>query len=143
MIYLFNELFLKAILFVEAIACASSTHGLVRNLYHGWRLLVLTRNTAFSIKVISYAFRLPHKLFFLRWVHVFVTNNISRLSWKKYSYMVFITLLLDFAIIMNFPNKPFQKNISWVLNKSNFKTNINSVIKLLRRLKYKIETVSF
>ena len=62
---------------------------------------------------------------------------------KKYSYMVFITLLLDFATIMNFPNKPFQKNVSWVLNKSNFKTNINSVIKLLRRLKYKIETVSF
>ena len=31
---------------------------------------------------------------------------------KKYSYMVFITLLLDFATIMNFPNKPFQKNVS-------------------------------
>lgn len=30
-IYLFNELFLKAILFVEAVLCASLSHGLVRN----------------------------------------------------------------------------------------------------------------
>ena len=47
-IYHFNELFLKAILFVEAVACASSSHGLVRNLHHGWHLLVFTRNTVIS-----------------------------------------------------------------------------------------------
>lgn len=30
-VYLFNVLFLKAILFVEAALCASFSHGLVRN----------------------------------------------------------------------------------------------------------------
>lgn len=47
-IYLFNELFPKAFLFVEAIFCASLSHGLVRNLYHGLYFLVFIRNTIIS-----------------------------------------------------------------------------------------------
>lgn len=56
--------------------------------------------------------------------------------------MVLRALLLGLSFIMNDPNKAFQKNNVFpdFEIKNNFTTIINSVLKLLIELKYKIET---